>query len=246
MKCAADFHSIARDALSGKWATAVITGVVASLLGAIASKGPEIKLNFDESGLYSGLNFGGQEIYTTEMGWNLPFSNLLVGGLTVIFFVALVTAVLYYFLGSVIEIGYARFNLDLVDGQNEPQIGTLFGYFSHWKTTAAARFLQGLYVYLWSLLFIIPGIVAGYSYAMTGYILAEHPELTASEAIARSKQVMYGNRFRLFCLQLSFIGWDLLCVFTFGIGHLWLTPYKQAATAAFYRDITCDHYNVIN
>ena len=114
----------------------------------------------------------------------------------------------------------------------------MFGFFHHWKTTATASLLRGLYVLLWSLLFIIPGIIAGYSYAMTEYILAEHPEMTAGEAIARSKEMMGGNRFRLFCLQLSFIGWDLLCALTLGIGHLWLTPYKQAATAAFYREVS--------
>ena len=95
-----------------------------------------------------------------------------------------------------------------------------------------------MYTFLWSLLFIIPGIIATYSYAMTGYILAEHPELTASEAIERSKEMMSGNRFRLFCLQLSFIGWAILCAFTFGIGYLWLGPYREAATAAFYREIS--------
>lgn len=73
---------------------------------------------------------------------------------------------------------------------------------------------------------------------MTGYILAEHPELTASEAIASSKEMMSGNRFRLFCLHLSFIGWAILCAFTFGIGNLWLSPYRQAAAAAFYREIS--------
>ena len=73
---------------------------------------------------------------------------------------------------------------------------------------------------------------------MTGYILAEQPELTASEAITLSKQMMSGNRWRLFCLHLSFIGWDILCAFTLGIGNLWLTPYKQTATAAFYREIS--------
>ena len=147
-------------------------------------------------------------------------------------------AVVYFILGSVVGVGYSRFNLDLVDRQKEPEIGTLFGYFKFWKTTAAASFLQGLYVFLWSLLFIIPGIVAGYSYAMTDYILAEHPELTAGEAIEQSKAMMYGNRFRLFCLQFSFVGWDLLCALTLGIGSLWLRPYKQAAEAAFYRDIS--------
>ena len=73
---------------------------------------------------------------------------------------------------------------------------------------------------------------------MTEYILAENPELSASEAISRSKQMMDGNKWRLFCLQFSFIGWSILCAFTLGIGNLWLTPYKQAARAAFYREVS--------
>ena len=108
----------------------------------------------------------------------------------------------------------------------------------HLLYSDVARFLQSIYIILWSLLFIIPGIVASYSYAMTEYILAEDPELTATEAISRSKQMMYGNRWRLFCLEFSFIGWSILCSFTLGIGNLWLTPYKQAAIAAFYREVS--------
>ena len=88
----------------------------------------------------------------------------------------------------------------------------------------------------------IPGIIATYSYAMTEFILAEHPDLTASVAIAQSKEMMTGNRWRLFCLHISFIGWDILCAFTLGIGNLWLRPYKQAAEAAFYREISGTGY----
>lgn len=101
-----------------------------------------------------------------------------------------------------------------------------------------ANLLQWVLILLWTLLFIIPGIVASYSYAMTGYILAEDPDLTASQAIQRSKELMRGNRWRLFCLQLSFIGWIILCLFTFGIGNLFLNPYQTAADAAFYREIS--------
>lgn len=155
--------------------------------------------------------------------------------------VFIVMAVVYFVLGSIISIGYARFNLDLVD-RGEPAFETLFGFFSYWKTAAVAKLLQSVYVLLWSLLLIIPGIIATYSYAMTEFILAEHPDLTASEAIAQSKEMMSGNRWRLFCLHFSFIGWDILSSLTLGIGNLWLRPYKQAANAAFYREISGTGY----
>jgi uncharacterized membrane protein len=93
------------------------------------------------------------------------------------------------------------------------------------------------------LLFIFPGIYAAYGYAMTPYILAENPEMTANEAITKSKELMNGNRWRLFCLELSFIGWSLLCIlFTLGIGVFWLKPYMEASFAAFYREITVEKY----
>lgn len=112
----------------------------------------------------------------------------------------------------------------------------------YWKTAAVAKLLQSVCVLLWSLLLIIPGIIATYSYAMTEFILSEHPDLTASEAIAQSKEMMSGNRWRLFCLHFSFIGWDILSSLTLGIGNLWLRPYKQAANAAFYREISDTGY----
>ena len=237
MKLAADFRYIAREALRGKWGIAVIAGLIASLLGGLGSDGPEVKLNIDMAGANVSFAYAGQTIFSTNGGLNDYLGAFLAGSAIFIALVAIVMAVVYFVLGSVVEVGYARFNLELVD-RAEAKIESLFTYFYNWKTTAAARFLQSLYTLLWSLLFIIPGIIATYSYAMTGYILAEHPELTASEAIAKSKEIMDGNRFRLFCLQISFIGWAILCTFTFGIGNLWLTPYKQAATAAFYREIS--------
>ena len=238
MKYAADFRQISRDSLRGRWTIAVIAGLLAVLLGAISTNGPEIKLNINDSGADVVLAVGDQTIYSVGGGINSDVAGYIVGAATYILLAAIVMAVVFFLLGSIIEIGYSKFNLELVDRQKEPELGTMFGYFRFWKTTAAAKFLQGLYVLLWSLLFIIPGIIAGYSYAMTSYILAENPELTASEAIEQSKQMMSGNRWRLFCLQFSFIGWDLLCSLTLGIGNLWLRPYKQAATAAFYREVS--------
>lgn len=237
MKYAADFRQIARDALSGKWMIAVLVGLVAMLLGGTGSSGPELKLNIDGSGAHANFEFAGQTIFSTGGGLNSDIGAFLVGSAIYITIAAIVMAVVYFVLGSIISVGYSRFNLDLVD-RGEPGFETLFGYFPYWKTTAVSKLLQSVYVLLWSLLFIIPGIVATYSYAMTEFILAENPDLTASEAITKSKEMMSGNRWRLFCLHFSFIGWDILSSLTLGIGNLWLRPYKQAANAAFYREIT--------
>ena len=237
MKCAADFRKVARKALTGKWGIAVIAGMIAVLLGAVDAAGQRLKLNVDISNADVVLEYGNQIILSTREGFHPEWGVMVAGAGTYIAMLAIVLAIVYWILGSIIDVGYARFNLELVDG-NEAKIENLFQYFSHWQTVVVAGLLQKLYVFLWSLLFLIPGIIASYSYAMTSYILAENPEMTASEAIAKSKEMMLGNRFRLFCLHLSFIGWSFLCIFTLGIGNLWLTPYKQAATAAFYREIS--------
>ena len=241
MKYASDFRSIARNALKGKWGIAVVAGLIASLLGAIGSSGPELNVELNDGNFNASLQILGQDVISTNGG--AEFWTIFAGIATYIAIFAVITGIALFILGSIVEVGYMKFNLDLVDRQKEAEIGTMFGYFQHWKTTACARFLQSVYVLLWSLLFIIPGVIAGYSYAMTSYILAEDPELTASEAIEQSKQMMYGHRWRLFCLQFSFIGWDILsALLTFGIGGLWITPYKQAATAAFYREISGTEY----
>lgn len=239
MKIAEDFRRIARNALTNKWFIAVAVGLVASILGGISGGGPEFKVNIDGSNISMNFNVAGQTIKSigTNGGVDSEVGAFILASLPIIILASLFAAVIYFVLGSFIGVGYAKFNLNLVDKKNAA-FETLFEYFSHWKTTTIARLLRALYVFLWSLLFIIPGIVAGFSYAMTDYILAEDPELTADEAISQSKSIMMGNKWRFFCLQFSFIGWDILATLAFGIGHLWLTPYKQAAYAAFYREVS--------
>ena len=239
MKIAEDFRRIARNALTNKWFIAVAVGLVASILGGISGGGPEFKVNIDGSNISMNFNVAGQTIKSigTNGGVDSEVGAFILASLPIIIIASLFAAVIYFALGSFIGVGYAKFNLNLVDKKNAA-FETLFEYFSHWKTTTIARLLRALYVFLWSLLFIIPGIVAGFSYAMTDYILAEDPELTADEAISQSKSIMMGTKWRFFCLQISFIGWDILATLAFGIGHLWLTPYKQAAYAAFYREVS--------
>ena len=104
-----------------------------------------------------------------------------------------------------------------------------------------AIFLVNLFTFLWALLLIIPGIMKAFSYALTPYIIMDEPELTARQAITRSCEIMEGRRWKLFCLYLSFIGWGILSLLTFGIVFLWLLPYMNASFAAFYEDARAEY-----
>ena len=240
MKNASDFRAIARDALRGLWAMAVIVGLLASLMGGTTSGTPSIEFDFD-SGVAS-VEVAGQAItsfgghHNETHGGRGFFGGIAAAGVALYAIIAAIAyAVLYFTLGSVIQAGYARFNLDLID-RRELSYGTLFGYFPYWRNLVLTKFRVAIKVFLWSLLLFIPGIIASYTYALVPYLLAENPNLSPEEAMERSRFLMDGNRMRLFCLHISFIGWDILATLTFGIGHLWLRPYKEAANAAFYRD----------
>ena len=238
MRIAADFRGIARDALRGKWKIAVLAGLVASLLGVIEGMGPQVNFNFEGENFDATLKYAGQTIFST--GGNAAHSGLLgflIGSIVYVILGGLVLAAVYFIFSSIISLGYAKFNLKLVD-RLEVSFDDLFAYFSHWKVAAAAKFLKMMFIVFGMILFVIPGILAIYNYSMTDYILAENPEITANEALRRSKEMMFGNRWRLFCLQFSFIGWQILASFTFGIGTLWVNPYMQAANAAFYREVS--------
>lgn len=225
MKTAKEFRAAARAALSGKWGIAVLAGFVASLLGG------------------SGISYGSSGVDISEedvsllQNMNPEERNIFISILVAVFSVAFVIGIVLFFIGSIVELGYNRFNLNLIDGE-EVSIGQVVSYFPHWKKAISVSFLRALYTFLWSLLFIIPGIIASYSYTMATYIMAEHPEISASEALRHSKAIMYGNKWRLFCLSFSFIGWSFLCVFTLGIGYLWLLPYEKAAVTDFYREVS--------
>ena len=103
--------------------------------------------------------------------------------------------------------------------------------------TAALGFLHSLLVFLWSLLLVVPGVCAAYSYRMAFYLLADHPDWSPWRAIAESKRLMRGHRWRLFCLDLSYFGWFLLVGVTAGLAGIFVVPYHATATAAFYEDL---------
>lgn len=144
-----------------------------------------------------------------------------------------------FILGGTLQLGYARFLLRQYDGQGA-EFNDLFSQFDRFGTGFAQHFLRSLYVALWSILLVIPGIIKNYSYAMTPFILTDHPELTASQAIDWSEELMEGHKMDLFILDLTFLGWEILAAMTWNLGHLALNPYRNASHAAFYRQLLED------
>jgi uncharacterized membrane protein len=133
-------------------------------------------------------------------------------------------------------LGLAIFSLSISRNQ-DAKLEQIFQGFSNFGTALGAYLLMILFIILWTLLLIIPGIIAAISYSMTFYILADDNSIGAMDAIDKSKKMMDGYKWKYFCLGLRFLGWALLCILTLGIGFLWLMPYMQVSMAKFYDDV---------
>lgn len=210
---------MARRNLEGTWGISVGVALVAALLGGlIVGTGSNINFNFNEDTVRN----------LPPIFWTVLLPLVSLAGLL---------GIVSFILGGTVELGYAKFLLKQYD-RKELQFSDLFSQFERFGTGFAQKFLRTLYTCLWALLLVIPGIVKGLSYAMTPFILEEHPEMTASEAIKASMKLMDGHKMDLFILGLTFIGWEILACLTMGIGFLFLNPYMNAAYAAFYRNIS--------
>lgn len=229
-----DYRRTAREALRNNWGMSVLVTLVAGLLGAGVNYGFSAA-----STLGNGANFNLSYQYGYGgNSWGYSANNLL-GGVTSMFVIAaLVYGVFCYIMGASVELGLNSYNTRLVQRVPQRPFSTLFERMSIFGRAIWLQLVMGFFIFLWSLLFIIPGIIAAYRYAMAPYLMAQNPNLTAMQAIEQSKQIMKGNKGRLFVLGFSFFGWALLAMFTCGIGMLFLRPYINASVAAFYLDVT--------
>lgn len=261
-----DYKGNALAALKGNWKTAVLTGFLASLFGGtVISSGSGSSTRYEER-----VSTNDLDAFFSSQLWQ-DIAPVVLSVVAVLLVWTLVTIVV----GGAVRLGYAKFNLKLID--HEPvQLADLFAQKHRLGPGFCMNFLISLYTFLWSLLLFIPGIIKSYAYAMTPYILAENPDMTANEAITRSREVMNGWKFDLFCLHLSFLGWDLLCAAPAALlllwailrvdagmmgwsalwwvlplslvltaGYLFLRPYMEAAHAAFYRHISQNTFEVL-
>ncbi len=139
------------------------------------------------------------------------------------------------FLTGTLIAGMNIFSLNLLKGSGVFEDG--FKGFNDFIRLGSGYFMVTLFIMLWSMLLIVPGIIKSFSYAMTLYIMIEDPDIGVMDAIMKSREMMHGHKMDLVVLQLSFIGWVLLTMLTLGIGTLWLSPYYYVTLTAFYNDI---------
>lgn len=141
-----------------------------------------------------------------------------------------------------LSISIVWFYLDIVREKNT-DISQVFTIYTDVKTMLkliGTSIIIGIFTFLWSLLLLIPGIIKALAYSQTFMLLKDHPEYSVFEAITESRRRMKGYKGKYFLLNLSFIGWGILCLFTLGIGFLWLAPYIYTSNATFYQNLIAD------
>ena len=176
--------------------------------------------------------------------FDMPFFNSINPKLLKIF--SNLSFLLNFFLLYPLSLGYSVAHKELLqNGDAAITRNTVRLAFSDYVRNAVSILLVYLYTLLWTLLFIVPGIIKGLAYSLTPFIVKDNPQLSPNEAINLSMKMMKGHKFDLFYLYLSFIGWILLAMLTLGIGLLWVIPYMQTSMAAFYLDVKNDYNNNI-
>ncbi|ADK07842.1 TPA: DUF975 family protein [Bacillus anthracis] len=207
-----DLKGEALDSLEGKWGLAVGATLLISILIMIFS-------------------------FSIEWGFSTVIGGKETSG-------SVKMNILTFFITGPLTLGGYYLALNIFR-ENESSIGNIFIWFSEgnrFLKSFLLYLLVNLYLFLWMLLFIIPGIIKSFSYAMTYFIINDHPEYSINQAITESRRMMDGHKMEYFILCLSFIGWFILSCITLGIGFLWLIPYFYTTSAAFYEEIAEEYY----
>lgn len=170
--------------------------------------------------------------------WGIAIGTFFIYG--IVSFVIGLTRVGFLVLGGPLALGVAIVSLRLVRGQ-DIDVAMIFKGFDNFVNALVTYLLMLLFIVLWTLLLIIPGIIAALSYGMAFFILADDPGLPPREVLRTSKAMMDGYKLDLFVLYLKFFVLSLLCILTLFIGYLWLVPYMNVSLAAFYEKVKANY-----
>lgn len=207
----AEIRSEARSILQGNWGLGVAIILVVSLLGGLGGS----------SGTF--WNVSGR----ADAQSVLTIAAIIFGFLSVLYSILVANVITYGFSISYLKMGR----------EGRLSFENLFEGFKDYGRVVGMMFLKNLFISLWTLLFVIPGIIKGYSYSMADYILMDNPQMGSLSAITKSKEMMKGWKAKLFLLDLSLIGWWFLCLLTCGIGYLWLGSYYKTNHIVFYMEL---------
>jgi uncharacterized membrane protein len=158
---------------------------------------------------------------------------------SIITIVPVLGTIVYLLILPAFLLGQALFYLS-ISRRLDPRLEQIFDGFKNFSTAFVTVLVAQIMIILWTLCFIIPGIIASYSYSQITYILADNPNIKPMDALRKSKAMMDGHKMQLFLLHLRFLGWALLSVFTLFIGLLWLIPWFHVSSAKFYDEINPD------
>lgn len=220
----AELKDRAKVALSQDYWKLVLVGIIASIIG--SGHNSSVEYNISEEASPDLLSTLGAMLPAIA---GIAFVGIIVGILVSIFII------------NPLEVGTKRFFVKSLTENTE--IKELLFAFDHGYTNVAKiLFIRNLKIFLWSLLFIIPGIVKSYEYRMIPYLLAENPELTQEEVFRLSRQMMDEQKLEAFVLDWSFLGWDLLSGLTVGlVGTFYVQPYVNLTNAALYDTLSANH-----
>ena len=211
--------------LKGKYWRAFLVILV---LGLLASGGTSLQTSSQT--LTETINL----VDPSEMDETMELGAAVVG--TIATAMAVVGMAISLFVGNAADVGLAHYFI--LNTDSKPSFADAFyGFKVKYLRNIGTLLLVGIKLALWSLLLDVPGIIKSFEYAIIPYILADDPEISSKEAFRKAKEMMMGNKWRLFKLNLSFFGWFVLCVVTCGLGTPFLLPYVSAANAEFYAEL---------
>lgn len=237
----ADIKSYAKDFLRRHYLKAFIVVLITTLLsgGASSSGSNQPPADHHQNDMFFSEQFNLPKNYdnpsfitdVASRTVNMPFSALGAGLISI---TAFIIVILFFTIGLVTEVGQSRFFLRGFKG--DVSIGNLFSGFNReeYFPIVKTQLVKYIYLFLWTLLLIIPGLIKAYEYRFVSYIIAEQPHLSAGEAISKSREMTRGHKMNLFVLDLSFMGWYMLGALFFGIGAFFVNPYKEATEARLY------------
>ena len=213
------------NSLKGKYWRAFLVILV---LGLLASGGTSLQTSSQT--LTETINL----VDPSEMDETMELGAAVVGAIATV--MAIVGMAISLFIGNAADVGLAHYFI--LNTDSKPSFADAFyGFKVKYLRNIGTLLLVGIKLALWSLLLVVPGIIKSFEYAIIPYILADDPEISSKEAFRKAKEMMMGNKWRLFKLNLSFFGWFVLCVVTCGLGTPFLLPYVSAANAEFYAEL---------